>query len=111
MVICGEIETPIDNDLAVKNPVLIIEVLSKSTEAYDRGDKFLKYCSLPSFQEYVLIHQDEPIVSTFFRGDNASWNMVTTIGLDKTIRLHSINADISMESIYLDVQNLKEPLS
>jgi len=94
---------------AITNPVLVIEVLSKSTSDYDRGAKFRKYCSLPSFQEYVLIDQYQPIVDTLFRADNKSWNMVTTIGLDKTIHLRSLDVTIRMEDIYKNTVNLQDP--
>ena len=85
MVICGEIQTYQEDQNAVINPMLVIEVLSKSTESYDRGDKFHKYCALPSFREYVLIDQYKPVVDTLYRADSAFWKMVTTIGLDKSV--------------------------
>jgi len=109
MVVCGEIETSEADENAVINPVLIIEVLSKSTESYDRGDKFHKYCSLHSFCEYVLIDQYKPVVDTLYRDNKSYWKMVTTIGLDKSIYLNSIQADIKMKDIYRNVNNLNNP--
>lgn len=109
MVICGEIETSTEDEHSVINPILIIEVLSKSTESYDRGDKFHKYCSLSSFCEYVLIDQYKPVIDTLFRVDNKYWKMVTTIGLDKSIYLHSIDMHIRMEDIYRNVKDLNNP--
>ena len=67
MAICGPIETAGQDEHAVTNPTLIVEVLSKSTESYDRGDKFHKYCSLPSFKEYVLIDQNKPVIDLLYR--------------------------------------------
>ena len=109
MVICGAIETSEADENSVINPVLIIEVLSKSTESYDRGNKFHKYCSLSSFCEYVLIDQYKPVVDTLYRADKTYWKMVTTIGLDKSIYLNAIQAHIKMEDIYRNVSKLDNP--
>lgn len=94
---------------AIINPVLIVEVLSKSTGHYDRGEKFHKYCALPSFKEYVLIDQDKPVVDTLYKADEKYWRMVTTIGMDKQIELHSIGCTISLETIYRNIQDLQAP--
>lgn len=109
MVVCGGIETSEQDEHSVINPTLLIEVLSKSTERCDRGDKFHKYCSLDSFCEYVLINQYKPVVDTLFRVDNSYWKMVTTIGLDASIYLHSIDAHIKMKDIYRNIDNLDHP--
>jgi len=67
-VACGDIEYHhIKND-GIINPVLVVEVLSPNTMKYDRGAKFRKYCSIPSFKEYVLITQDEPVVEAIWLG-------------------------------------------
>lgn len=110
MVVCGEVEFSKEDKNAIKNPVLVIEVLSKSTEGYDRGEKFIKYCSLPSFKEYVLIDQYQPIVMTLFREDSQSWNMMTIIGLDKTVHLRSLDLSIDMKTLYRNTQDLKNPM-
>lgn len=109
MVICGEIQAAEKDPHAVVNPVLIVEVLSKSTVGYDRGDKFHKYCSLPSFQEYVLIDQHKPVVDVLFR-EPGYWKVTTTIGLDKSISLGSLGFDIPLSAIYRNVQDLGEPI-
>ncbi len=72
----------------------------------NRGDKFHKYCSLPSFQEYVLIDSKKPVVDVLYREDQASWKMVTTIGLDKEIYIHTLDTYISMETIYRNTLQL-----
>jgi len=109
MVICGKIETATQDANAIINPILIIEVLSNSTERYDRGGKFHKYCSLPSFAEYILIDQYQPVIDSLYRFDNKSWNMMTTIGLDKSIHLQSIDAHILVKDIYRNVIDLNSP--
>ncbi len=109
MVICGEIELSEVDKHSVTNPILIIEVLSKSTESYDRGDKFHKYCSLPSFCEYVLIDQYKPVVDTLFRSNSQYWKMITTIGLDKSIYINSLGIEIKLSDIYRNAVNLANP--
>ncbi len=107
-VVCGEVETHhIKND-GITNPILIVEVLSGSTADYDRGAKFRKYCSIPSFKEYVLIAQNEPVVDVLFR-DVDFWRMVTTIGLHKSVRLNSLDIEIPMALIYEDIKDLPPP--
>ncbi len=109
MVICGDIQTAEPDRNAVINPVLIIEVLSKSTESYDRGDKFHKYCFLPSFKEYVLIDQNKPVVDVLYKETAAYWKMVTTIGLEKTIYLNTLDCHIQLSDVYRNTQNLAVP--
>ncbi len=105
MVVCGDIENHEIDRESVTNPVLIVEVLSKSTAGYDRGSKFRKYCSLPSFKEYVLIAQDEPVVEVLFR-DKDFWRMTTVIGLDKSVTFDSLGITIELKEIYKNVQGL-----
>ena len=99
-ILCGNPEFPQGTKNAIKNPSLIIEVLSKSIEAYDRGNKFLKYRQLPSFKEYVLISQYEPKVESFYRHDESFWRISTALGLDSSIHLYSIDCDIALKDIY-----------
>lgn len=108
-VFCGPpVYHPHDKN-AITNPMLIVEVLSKSTANYDRSKKFVKYRSLDSFKEYVLINQYEPIVDVLFRETNNSWKMHTYIGLEKTIELNSLEIKIEMKDLYKGVQDLQDP--
>lgn len=109
MMICGDIQTSDQDNNSVINPILIVEVLSKSTESYDRGDKFHKYCSLPSFREYVLIDQYKPVIDILYKGDASYWKMTTTIGMDKSIYLTTLDCHIPMSAIYRNTQNLASP--
>lgn len=109
MVVCGDIETSPKDRHAIINPILIIEVLSKSTAYYDRGEKFRKYCSLPSFKEYILIDQYKPVVDILYRAEPSYWKMTTTIGLDKNLFINTLDAQIAMSSIYQRVINLENP--
>ncbi|WP_425443133.1 Uma2 family endonuclease [Spirulina major] len=102
MVIAGEPELNGDRNDEVLNPLLIVEVLSPSTEAYDRGEKFKKYRSLTSFCEYLLISQTEPYIEQFYNRDSAGrdrwqWQDYTT--LDHVLTLHSLNVEVPLTEI------------
>lgn len=108
-VVCGDIEVSDKDEHAVVNPVLIVEVLSDKTAAYDRGEKFRKYRSLPSFKEYILIDQEQPVVDILFREDGKFWRMQTIIGLGKMVPVYTLEIEIAMDDIYLNIPGLKEP--
>ncbi|MEL7120992.1 MAG: Uma2 family endonuclease [Bacteroidota bacterium] len=108
-VVCGAIETAEVDKHSIINPMLVVEVLSKSTERYDRGDKFHKYCSLPSFKEYVLIDQYKAVIDVLYRESDKYWKMSTCIGLDKSIYLHTLDFEIPLRTIYRNVKDLKDP--
>lgn len=98
----------VDNKFSVSNPTLIVEVLSDSTGRYDRGQKFLKYKSLPSFTEYVLIEQDMPMVDVITKKED-NWIIKTYVGLEDTVVLESIGCEIPMADIYENVEDLENP--
>ena len=101
MVICGEIEKSQEDSNSVTNPILIIEVLSKSTAEYDRGDKFHLYRQISTFKEYILIEQGRYIVDVHFKHENSDlWRITRYEGLDKIVKIQSLNIEISMEEIY-----------
>lgn len=85
------------------NPVLVIEVLSESTEGYDRGKKFNHYRTIESLREYVLISQSEPMVQTFLRLDDGCWKMQPIQGVEQSVTFESINVTVPMSDIYRDV--------
>jgi Uma2 family endonuclease len=72
-VVCGDLETFTDQKDVLLNPLLIVEVLSPSTEGYDRGKKFELYRTIPSFQEYLIVHQDRRHVEHYSKQDDGSW--------------------------------------
>jgi len=107
MVVCGEIEHPKETENAAMNPILIVEVLSKSTAEYDRGDKFYLYSKIPTFKEYVLIDQYKHVVDVQYRVDSSSlWKFTRYEGLDKMIKLESISVKISMDDLYYNTVNI-----
>lgn len=100
MVICSE-EVSDEEENYVTNPILIVEVLSKSTAAYDRGDKLYLYRGIPSFKEYVLIEQDKHVVDVHYKHKNSDlWSLIRYKGLDKIIKFQSLGIEISMEELY-----------
>jgi Uma2 family endonuclease len=105
-VVCGPVQaSELDPD-SITNPVLIVEVLSESTEAYDRGEKFRLYRKLPSLQEYVLISQDRALVEVFTHKADRVWEMRAYAELAETIALNSLNAKIAMIDVYRNVEGV-----
>ena len=103
LVIC---EAPIyyDNqEYLITNPLLVVEVLSRSTQSYDRNGKFDLYTNLPSFHEYVLIDPRKFHVETWFREESDLWRIRKERDPSKSILLRSIGVSISLEDIYEDV--------
>lgn len=110
LVICGEPSFYEQRDDTLTNPVLIVEVLSDSTEAKDRGEKMLAYRSLKSLQEYVLISQAKPIVEQFVKNAEGNWIHKATIGLKSVVNFESISAELSLEEIYRRIEFAEENL-
>ena len=104
-VVCGPPVTEVIGGLeALVNPHLIIEILSPSSEAYDRGAKFLAYQSIESFREYVLIAQDRPYVTHYVRQPDGHWLRADIEGLDGEIVLSSLECVITLGDIYANVE-------
>jgi Uma2 family endonuclease len=103
LVVCGEPRFADDQKDTLLNPTLIIEVLSTSTEAHDRGLKFREYRSLESLQEYALVSQYEPRVEKFRRGSTGDWLMTECAGLEGSCRFDSVNCEIALSEIYYNV--------
>ena len=105
-VVCGkvEVERCNSNDLLL-NPVLIWEVLSPSTEAYDRGDKFTYYKSILSFCEYLLIAQHRPHITHYVKQqEDGSWAYEEVNDLHASLHLPSIDCRLTFSEVYRDVE-------
>lgn len=107
-VTCGTPEYTNKNKTLLANPILLIEVLSKSTKDYDIGKKFEMYRSLPSFQEYMIVYQTVAKVQTWYKEADNLWRIVNVQGLESEIYLHSIDCTIALKDIYKRVQDLQE---
>jgi len=99
-VVCGEPRFD-DGELdTLLNPTLIIEVLSPTTEGYDRGRKSAHYRTLESLREYVLVSQDEVRVELFTRRDDGHWLLSEASRLDETLPLASIGCELRLADVY-----------
>lgn len=103
LVVCGEPEFEDTARDTLLNPTVIVEVLSDSTEAYDRGRKFRYYRAIPSLREYVLVAQDVPAVERHVRGDGGVWSLMQDLGAGDTLVLSSVGCEVSVDELYLKV--------
>jgi Uma2 family endonuclease len=99
MVLCGKPALAARDRNAVTNPTVVCEVLSPSTEAYDRGRKFEKYRGLPTLKEYVLVAQDRPLVEVFRRETDDTWTL-RTYGPGKHVELASVDVRFAVDDLY-----------
>jgi Uma2 family endonuclease len=99
VAVCGEAEFEDDKVDTLLNPTMIVEVLSPTTEAYDRGDKFAQFRQLTSLREYVLIAQNKVLVERYTR-QGEEWLLKEFRSLDESLRLDSIDCEISLRDIY-----------
>jgi Uma2 family endonuclease len=103
VVACGdELFEDGQNDTLL-NPVLIIEILSDSTEAYDRGKKFEHYQSLESLQEYILISQDPYRLERYVRQDNRTWTYTEFHLVDDVATLPTVGCTLSLRDVYAKI--------
>lgn len=103
-VVCGDnVEAEDDQDVIV-NPILIAEVLSESTEGYDRGKKFEHYRQIPALREYLLISQNEPRIEQFVLEPGRGWFLREAVGLGATLALPSIEITISLSEVFRKVK-------
>lgn len=110
-IICGELR--LDRDLAdtVLNPTVVVEVLSESTERYDRGQKAAHYRRIPSLQALVLISQARPSVECFTRHGSGGWLLTEASEPRETLELDSVGIAIPLAEIYRDVSFDPPPTS
>ena len=85
------------------NPALIVEVISETSAAYDRGEKFSAYRQLPSFREYLLIDSRKCAVETYFREEKDLWRIGNFYDLEQVVRLHTLGIDLPLTDIYQSV--------
>lgn len=104
VVVCGKPEFQDHQHDVLLNPHVIIEVLSESTEKYDRGAKFQQYQHLTSLREYILVAQDEARVERYVRQPNNDWLLTNFVGLDAAITVQSVQATIPLRQIYEGVE-------
>jgi Uma2 family endonuclease len=106
LVFCGppQFDPQDDQRHTLLNPRVIIEVLSPSTEAYDRGEKFAHYRQIESFEEYVLIAQDKPNVESWLRQPDGAWSIATHTAMDGAAAVRCLGVTIPLAEIYAGVE-------
>ncbi len=103
VAVCGEPRLE-DKELdTLLNPTLVVEILSKTTEAYDRGGKFAVYRTLESLREYLLIAQDKVYMEHYVRQDDNRWLLSETADLQDRLELPAIKCQLEMADIYAKV--------
>ncbi|MEL6653861.1 MAG: Uma2 family endonuclease [Bacteroidota bacterium] len=105
-VVCGEIQKSERDVNAIINPKLIVEVLSESTASFDLGEKFAHYRKLTSLEQYIIISQESPLVHTYYRTQDGTWEIQTFAEAKEKIELKSIRATIEMADIYRRVSGI-----
>jgi Uma2 family endonuclease len=99
-VVCGKLQLADEQKDVLLNPIVIFEVLSPSTEQYDRGLKFQLYRTIPSLREYILVDQNRVQVEQYIYQDASTWILRDHQGLDAELKLDSIGASLPLRLIY-----------
>ena len=111
VVVCDKPQLYDDHLDVVLNPAIIIEVLSPSTEHFDRGKKWLRYQTwLPSLMDYLLVAQSQPLIEHYARQYDGGWRYTAAVGLEATIHLASINCTLALTDVYDRVRFKPDPV-
>lgn len=105
-VICGKLDFYKSRRDVVTNPRLLIEVLSDSTEAFDRSEKFWLYQTIETLQEYVLISQEKAVIEQYIKREDGNWIYRATIGLESKVVLESVNLEVKLKDVFEMVEFL-----
>jgi len=98
-IVCGDLQRALEDRIAVTNPVVLIEVTSKSTEDYDRGVKLLHYQSIASLKEVVIVSHRERRISIHRRDATGGWISLDAV-IGESVTLESIGATVSVDDVY-----------
>ena len=99
-VVCGTPQFDDSRRDTLLNPVMIIEILSPSTERYDRGKKFQNYRTVATLQEYVLVSQDDYHIEHYTKQNDEDWLLRSFDGINATLQLKAIDCTLSLENVY-----------
>ena len=108
LIICGDIITRNNDDYNVLNPTVLIEVLSRSTKNYDRGEKFKLYRDIPTLREYVLVDSESIHIEIFRLNANNHWELEEYNKDAQTVFIQAINTPLSIEEIYEGTELFKQ---
>lgn len=103
-VVCGQAQFTDRPRQTLINPTVIIEVLSPSTERYDRGMKFQQYRSIPTLQAYLLISQDEYRIEQYSRQENGEWLLREAVGPEAQLTIQALDCVLTLEDVYDKVE-------
>lgn len=108
-VVCGPSTYRNGNKHVITNPIVVVEVLSPSTEPKDRGEKFLRYQQIETLRSYLLVSQTEPCVELFERGENGHWDYSMVAGGENAIEIPSLGVTLALSEIYDQVEFYDAP--
>lgn len=109
VVVCGEAEFQDAETDVLLNPTVIVEVLSPSTEAFDRGEKFTRYQTWnPTLTDYLLVSQDQPQIEHYSRQADGSWRYRRHVGLETSFTITSIHCTLNLADVYDRIRFLEE---
>jgi Uma2 family endonuclease len=103
VVVCGEPQFGDEHLDTLENPAVIVEVLSETTEAFDRGEKFARYRRLSSLREYLMVSQNRRRIEQYTRLENGLWLLTEVNEPDEAIQLASLNCELRVADVYLKV--------
>jgi Uma2 family endonuclease len=101
-VICGKLETSPIDERAATNPIVVVEVLTESTESYDRGIKAGHYRHIRSIREYVLVSQTAHFIEVWKKNAEGQWEHAGVAGKGQSIALESLGVSIDCDAVYRD---------
>lgn len=107
-ILCGSEEFLDDEFDTLLNPTVLIEVLSPTTESYDRGEKFKLYRSIPSLENYVLISSTEILAEVYTRRESDEWVLNLAKDKNDSIHISAIDYDLALKDVYVQVGNFKK---
>lgn len=103
-IVCGPVQRASDSTEIITNPTVIFEVVSPTSEKYDKGEKFKLYRGLESLQEYIIIYQDKPYIEQYVKQRSDNWSVSYIEGTDAELQLSSVNYSLPLRQIYEDVE-------
>lgn len=109
-VVCGDPQFADAQPDTITNPTVIVEVLSDSTEAYDRGKKFEHYRQIASLREYLLVSTREPRIEQFLRQSDGNWLLRDAAGTNSEIELPSLGVTLRLAEVFIRVEFGRVPI-
>ncbi len=108
VIVCGEPQIEREHGENLLNPIVLIEVLSPSTEKFDRGEKARLYRLMPSLKEYVLVSQDKSYIEHFVRQENGGWLLTEIAKMTEVLPLPTISCELNLSDIYARIDFSEE---